>query len=93
MKSQAAIMRGVGNDWEIHQVDLRDPSEKNEVLVRMRVAGICHSDDHFATGDAVPPPEMAEMMVAAGGLAAPDYFPMIGGATKARASSKRLAPA
>ncbi|MCV7151534.1 NDMA-dependent alcohol dehydrogenase [Mycobacterium pyrenivorans] len=71
------MMRGVGNDWEIHQVDLRDPSE-NEVLVRMRVAGICHSDDHFATGDAVPPPEMAEMMVAAG-LAAPDYFPMIGG--------------
>ncbi len=77
MKSQAAIMRGVGKDWEIHQIDLAEPGE-HEVLVRMRAAGICHSDDHFSTGDTVPTPEMAELMVAAG-MPAPDYFPMIGG--------------
>lgn len=77
MKSQAAILRGVGHSWDVCEIDLGEPRE-NEVLVRMRVAGICHSDDHFATGDAVPPAEMAELMRAMG-IAAPDYFPLIGG--------------
>lgn len=44
----------------------------------MAVAGICHTDDHFATGDSVPSPELAEFMVAAG-MPAPDWFPLIGG--------------
>ncbi|MGA7050383.1 MAG: NDMA-dependent alcohol dehydrogenase, partial [Mycobacterium sp.] len=48
------------------------------VLVRMAVAGICHTDDHFATGDTVPSPEMEEMMRAVG-MEVPDWFPLIGG--------------
>ena len=44
----------------------------------MAVAGVCHSDDHFATGDMVPTPELAAIMEATG--AAPlDYFPLLGG--------------
>ena len=77
MKSEAAILPGVGHDWEVCEIDLDQP-RANEVLVRMRVAGVCHSDDHFATGDAVPPPEMADMMRSLG-IAAPEYFPLIGG--------------
>jgi S-(hydroxymethyl)glutathione dehydrogenase/alcohol dehydrogenase len=77
MKSRAAILHGVGKDWEICEIDL-DPPRRGEVLVRMAVAGICHSDDHFATGDALPPAEKLEMMRAAG-LSVPDFFPMIGG--------------
>ena len=63
MKCQAAVLRGVGKDWEIHEVDL-DPPHAGEVLVKMSVAGICHSDDHFATGDTVPSEDMVEMMLA-----------------------------
>jgi NDMA-dependent alcohol dehydrogenase len=77
MKCQGAVMRGVGHDWEITEITL-DPLREGEVLVKMSVAGICHSDDHFTTGDMVPTPELAAMMEAMG---APrlDYFPLLGG--------------
>lgn len=77
MKSQAAILFGVGKDWEIHEIDL-DPPKTGEVLVKMAVAGFCHSDDHFTTGDAVPSDDMVAMMKAAG-VPAPDWFPLLGG--------------
>jgi NDMA-dependent alcohol dehydrogenase len=77
MKCQGAVLRGVGQDWEITEITL-DPPREGEVLVKMAVAGICHSDDHFSTGDMVPTPELAAIMEATG---APrlDYFPMLGG--------------
>ena len=77
MKSQAAILRGVGKQWEIAEIELAEP-RGNEVLVRMAVAGICHSDDHFASGDFVPSPELAELMRAAG-MDTLEYFPLLGG--------------
>jgi NDMA-dependent alcohol dehydrogenase len=77
MKCQAAILRGVGKDWEIQEIVL-DPPRDGEALVKMAVAGVCHSDDHFATGDTVPTPEMIEMMRAAG-LPASESFPLLGG--------------
>lgn len=55
MKCRAAVIRGVGMDWEIREVAL-DPPRNGEVLVRMAVAGICHSDDHLTTGDVLPTP-------------------------------------
>jgi S-(hydroxymethyl)glutathione dehydrogenase/alcohol dehydrogenase len=67
MKCQAAVLRGIGKQWEIQQITL-DPPREGEVLVKMAVAGVCHSDDHFATGDCVPSPELAAMM-----------FPLLGG--------------
>jgi S-(hydroxymethyl)glutathione dehydrogenase/alcohol dehydrogenase len=77
MKCRAAVLRGVGEDWEIREVEL-DAPRAGEVLVRMAVAGVCHSDDHFATGDLVPTAEMAEMM-RAGGVPVADCFPLLGG--------------
>jgi len=74
MKCRAAVLRGVGEDWEVREVDL-DPPHNGEVLVRMAVAGICHSDDHVVTGDVVPTPEV----LAASGMPAPDWFPLLGG--------------
>ena len=74
MKCRAAVIRGVGMDWEIHEIDL-DPPRAGEVLVRMAVAGVCHSDDHLFTGDVVPTPEV----LAASGQPAPDWFPLLGG--------------
>ena len=65
MKSKAAVLRGVGVDWEVTEVEL-DPPHAGEVLVKMAYAGICHSDEHFYTGDSVPSADMEEMMRAAG---------------------------
>lgn len=77
MKSKAAVLRGVGVDWEVTEVEL-DPPRAGEVLVKMAYAGICHSDEHFYTGDSVPSADMEEMMRAAG-VPVPEWFPMLGG--------------
>jgi len=77
MKTKAAVLRGVGVDWEVTEIDL-DPPRAGEVLVKMAYAGICHSDEHFYTGDSVPSPEMEEMMRASG-VPVPEWFPMLGG--------------
>jgi hypothetical protein len=90
MKCRGAVMHGIGQDWAIEEITL-DPPREGEVLVKMAVAGICHSDDHFSTGDMVPTPELAAIMESTG--APPlDYFPC-SVATKVQASSQRLVPA
>jgi S-(hydroxymethyl)glutathione dehydrogenase/alcohol dehydrogenase len=38
MKCQAAVLRGIGQDWEIAEITL-DPPRQGEVLVKMAVAG------------------------------------------------------
>src|SRR5271165_2142331 len=50
MQTRAAILREAPGAWEVHTVEL-DPPKDHEVLVRIVAAGLCHSDDHFATGD------------------------------------------
>jgi S-(hydroxymethyl)glutathione dehydrogenase/alcohol dehydrogenase len=50
MKTRAAILREVGKDWEVAELEL-DPPQTGEVLVRFAAAGLCHSDDHLRTGD------------------------------------------
>jgi alcohol dehydrogenase (nicotinoprotein) len=50
MKTRAAVLRGVGREWEITELDL-DPPKAGEVLVRFVASGLCHSDAHLQTGD------------------------------------------
>ena len=50
MKIKGAVLRGVGQPWEVTELDLDDPRQ-NELLVRVVASGLCHSDDHFVTGD------------------------------------------
>jgi S-(hydroxymethyl)glutathione dehydrogenase/alcohol dehydrogenase len=50
VKTKAAILRGVGQDWEIIELEL-DPPKAGEVLIRYVASGLCHSDDHVRTGD------------------------------------------
>jgi alcohol dehydrogenase (nicotinoprotein) len=50
MKTKAAVIRGIGQDWEITELDL-DPPKAGEVLIRWAATGLCHSDDHLRTGD------------------------------------------
>ena len=77
MKCRGAVLRGVGQDWAIEEITL-DPPRAGEVVVKMAVAGVCHSDDHFTTGDCIPSPDLAAIMAATGG-AGPEYFPVLGG--------------
>lgn len=55
MRIRAAVAREVGH-LAIEEVELAPPKE-HEVLVRMRAAGVCHSDLHTLRGElrAVPP--------------------------------------
>lgn len=50
MKSQAAVLWEVGKDWSIEEIEVGDP-QPHEVLVELRAAGLCHSDEHLVTGD------------------------------------------
>lgn len=51
--TRAAIVREQPGEFEIADVVLDDPRQ-GEILVRMAVSGLCHSDYHLATGDSVP---------------------------------------
>ena len=77
MKSRAAVLHGVGEDWDVTTIDI-DPPRTGEVLVKMAIAGVCHSDDHFSTGDSVPDDNMVAAMTAAG-MPVPEWFPLLGG--------------
>ncbi|MEQ3549928.1 NDMA-dependent alcohol dehydrogenase [Pseudonocardia nematodicida] len=50
MKSRAALLMEVPGKWEVHEVDLDEP-RANEVLLHYAASGLCHSDEHHATGD------------------------------------------
>ncbi|WP_405146723.1 NDMA-dependent alcohol dehydrogenase [Nocardia salmonicida] len=50
MRTRAAILRQQPGKWEIVDVELEEPRDR-EVRVRMAYAGLCHSDDHMAKGD------------------------------------------
>ncbi len=49
MKSNAAVLYHQPGKWELTEVDI-DPPRQDELLIRMMAAGLCHSDDHVATG-------------------------------------------
>ncbi len=50
MKATGALLRGKGQQWEIATIDVDDPRQ-NELLIRVVASGLCHSDDHYVTGD------------------------------------------
>ena len=50
MKTKTAVIRSTPGEWEIVEVDLEDPRQ-DELLIKMVASGLCHSDDHLATGD------------------------------------------
>ncbi len=72
MKSRAAVLYGLDQPWKVEEIEV-DPPKAGEVLVHWKVAGMCHSDEHFVTGDMVPPKELLAMM------GVDDFFPFIGG--------------
>ncbi|TSD94098.1 NDMA-dependent alcohol dehydrogenase [Skermania sp. ID1734] len=53
MKTRGAVLRTSPGRYEVVELDLDDPRQ-GEIRVKMVAAGLCHSDDHFATGDQTP---------------------------------------
>ena len=54
MKIRAAVLHGVGQPFSVEEVDLAEP-QANEVLVKVKAVGVCHSDWHLVTGDTKHP--------------------------------------
>jgi NDMA-dependent alcohol dehydrogenase len=50
MHTRGAIVRKTPGKFEVVDLEVDDPRE-NEVQVQMVASGLCHSDDHVATGD------------------------------------------
>lgn len=48
--TRGAIMRQAPGTWEIVDIEF-DPPRQGEIQVKMTASGMCHSDDHVATGD------------------------------------------
>jgi S-(hydroxymethyl)glutathione dehydrogenase/alcohol dehydrogenase len=53
LTTRSAVLTTSPGRYEILTLD-QDPPRRNEVRVRMHAAGVCHSDDHFASGDQSP---------------------------------------
>jgi S-(hydroxymethyl)glutathione dehydrogenase/alcohol dehydrogenase len=51
--TRAALIREQPSEFEVVDVELDDPRQ-GEILVKMAVSGLCHSDLHLATGDSIP---------------------------------------
>jgi NDMA-dependent alcohol dehydrogenase len=50
VRTRGAVIRQAPGKYEIAELDLEDP-RPDELQVRLVAAGLCHSDDHYATGD------------------------------------------
>ncbi|WAL68250.1 NDMA-dependent alcohol dehydrogenase [Amycolatopsis cynarae] len=50
IRTRAAALLEQPGKWQVIDVELDEP-KANEVLVRFKAAGLCHSDDHASTGD------------------------------------------
>ncbi|MBO0874613.1 MAG: NDMA-dependent alcohol dehydrogenase [Pseudonocardia sp.] len=50
MKTRGAVIRQAPGKYEVVNLELDDPRQ-GELRVKMVASGLCHSDDHVATGD------------------------------------------
>jgi NDMA-dependent alcohol dehydrogenase len=50
MRTRGAVLREVPGRYEVVELEVDDP-RPGELRVRMVATGLCHSDDHHATGD------------------------------------------
>jgi S-(hydroxymethyl)glutathione dehydrogenase/alcohol dehydrogenase len=50
VNTRGAIMRSAPGKWEVTELVVDDP-QPGELQVKLAASGLCHSDDHVATGD------------------------------------------
>jgi NDMA-dependent alcohol dehydrogenase len=72
MKIRAAVCSGLHEPWKVEEIDV-DPPGRDEVMVTMAFAGMCHSDEHLRNGDMLRTTEELEP------YGVESMFPMVGG--------------
>lgn len=50
MKTRGAVVRQAPGKYEVVDLDV-DAPRQGELMIKMAASGMCHSDDHIATGD------------------------------------------
>ena len=50
MKTRGAIIAKAPGRYEVAELDLDEPRQ-GEIMVKLAASGLCHTDDHLATGD------------------------------------------
>jgi NDMA-dependent alcohol dehydrogenase len=50
MRARGAVLHGLHEKWSVEDIEVGEPGE-DEVLVKVVASGLCHSDDHYVTGD------------------------------------------
>ena len=50
VQTRGAILRSAPGQWEVTDLVVDDP-QAGELQVKLAASGLCHSDDHVATGD------------------------------------------
>ena len=55
MQTSAAVLWAVGTPWSVEEIELDPPRLRRGRLIELRAAGMCHTDDHYRTGDMVSP--------------------------------------
>ena len=50
MQTRGAVIRQAPGEYEVVDLELEDP-RPGEIQVELAASGLCHSDDHMATGD------------------------------------------
>jgi NDMA-dependent alcohol dehydrogenase len=53
MKTRGAVVLETPGKWEILDIDVEEPRQ-GELQLKMVASGLCHSDDHFTSGDLPP---------------------------------------
>jgi NDMA-dependent alcohol dehydrogenase len=53
MRTRGAVIKAAPGTYETVDLELDEPRQ-GEIRLKMVATGMCHSDDHFATGDMVP---------------------------------------
>ena len=85
MQTRGAIVRQAPGKYEVVDLNVDDP-RAGEIQVKMVASGLCHSDDHIATGD-IP----VGIYPFAGGHEGAASVPKAGGTPKGREEATELA--
>ena len=86
VETRGAIMRSAPGTWEVVDM-LSDDPRAGEIQIKVTACGLCHSDDHIATGDLPAPPEAFPM---AGGHEGAGVVEEVGEDTPGRAVGDKV---
>ena len=91
VNTRGAIMRSAPGTWEVVDLVVDDP-QAGELQVKLAASGLCHSDDHVATGD-MPSASTPSSAATRAPASSPRSAPAPRASRRATTSSSRSCPA